>query len=444
MNRYKSAAWPLALLYAGLIIYASLFPFSGWRDQGIPPWAYLRAPWPQYWTRFDLNANLIGYVPLGFLLALATMRMRRGWPAVTLAALGAAALSFAMECLQSYLPMRVASNVDLGMNAAGGLLGAVAAYVLERLGAIDRWRRMRARWFVRNSRGALVLLALWPVGLLFPAPVAFGLGQVYERLEEGLARLLSDTPFLEWLPLRELELQPLLPGVELACVALGALVPCLLGYSIIRHRGRRALFALGALLVGVAVSALSAGLTYGPIHAWAWISRPVELGLPVAVAAAAALLWLPVRVCVVALVVVLVAQLVMLNAAPESAYFTLTLQSWEQGRFIHFHGLAQWIGWLWPYVTLVYLLTRVVSPDGGQPELEGTAPAFEAADTAAATAADHRSDHAVAGSGEDGPATAQVRVVAPALSVAAQVQAADLPEQPRSTSGEGVPPRIDP
>ena len=369
MNRYKSAAWPLALVYAALIVYASLFPFSGWRDQGIAPWAYLQAPWPQYWTRFDLVSNLIGYMPLGFLLTLGMLRMaRRPWLALTLATLATAALSFAMECLQSYLPARVASNVDLGFNAAGGLLGALSAAVLERLGAIDRWRRFRARWFVRESRGALVLLALWPVGLLFPAPVAFGLGQVYERLEEGLAEWLEGTPFLEWLPLRELDLQPLLPGVELVCVALGALVPCLLGYTVIRHRGRRLLFAAMSFVCGVLVSALSAGLSYGPIHAWAWISPPVELGLLAAVFAAMLLALVPGRVCVVLLLGVLIAQGVLLNAAPESAYFSLTLQSWEQGRFIHFHGIAQWVGWLWPFVTFVYLVSRIGRPDGGQPE----------------------------------------------------------------------------
>ncbi len=370
VNRYKSAALPLASLYATLIVYASLFPFTGWRDQGLPPWVFLQAPWPQYWTRFDLIANLVGYAPLGFLLALALMRMRRGWPAVTLASLAAALLSLTMESLQSYLPQRVASNLDLGLNAAGGLLGALLAFVLERLGAIDRWRRFRARWFVRDSRGALVLLALWPVGLLFPAPVAFGLGQVYERLEEGLAELLADTPFIEWLPLRELDLEPLLPGAEMVCVALGALVPCLLGYSVIRQRGRRLLFALAALAVGVGVSALSAALTYGPAHAWAWINPPTTIGIPLAALAALLLLSLPGRVCVAALLLVLAAQLLLLNAAPEGPYFALTLRSWEQGRFIHFHGLAQWIGWLWPYVTLAYLLTRMGRPDGGQPALE--------------------------------------------------------------------------
>jgi hypothetical protein len=49
----------------------------------------------------------------------------------------------------------------------------------------------------------------------------------------------------------------------------------------------------------------------------------------------------------------------LLNGAPASAYFAQTLQTWEQGRFIRFNGLAQWVGWLWPYVALLYVLTRI-------------------------------------------------------------------------------------
>jgi hypothetical protein len=50
---HKSSAWPLALLYAALIVYASLYPFAGWRDQGISRLGILvRVPWPKYWTGF--------------------------------------------------------------------------------------------------------------------------------------------------------------------------------------------------------------------------------------------------------------------------------------------------------------------------------------------------------------------------------------------------------
>ena len=72
-----SSALPLGLLFAGLVVYASLYPFDGWRIQGVAPLAFLAAPLPQYWTGFDLVANLLGYAPLGFLLALGLTRS--GW-----------------------------------------------------------------------------------------------------------------------------------------------------------------------------------------------------------------------------------------------------------------------------------------------------------------------------------------------------------------------------
>jgi hypothetical protein len=99
---------------------------------------------------------------------------------------------------------------------------------------VAHWSRARSQWFVEESRGALVLLALWPFALLFPAAVTFGLGQVFERLEVAISEWLLDTPFIDWMPLRQFELEPLVPAVELLCVMLGALVPCLLSFLVAR------------------------------------------------------------------------------------------------------------------------------------------------------------------------------------------------------------------
>jgi VanZ family protein len=367
---HKTSAWPLSQAYAALIVYASLYPFAGWRDQGIAPWEFLWSPWPKYWTGFDVAANMGGYVPLGFLLALGFLRRgRQGFgaagriAAIGVAALAAVALSLVMEALQTYLPSRVPSNVDFGLNVAGALLGAVVAAGLEMAGAIDRWSRFRVRWFVEDARGALVLLALWPFALLFPASVPFGLGQVFERLETAMADWLADTPFLEWMPVRDVELQPLVPGAELICVALGTLIPCLLGYSVIRSVARRAVFAAAAVAVGVGTTALSAALSWGPAHAWAWLSLPVQLGLMVGMVLTMALLLAPPRGCAALVLAGLVLHLSLLNQAPASAYFADTLQAWEQGRFIRFNGLAQWLGWMWPYVALFYVLVRVSRSD---------------------------------------------------------------------------------
>ena len=357
---HKTSAWPLALIYTALIVFASLFPFDGWRAQGIDPLVFLLAPLPPpYWTGFDVTTNVVGYAPLGFLLVLAMLRS--GWTrgVVPLATLAGVLLSLAMEFLQIYLPRRVPSNLDLLLNAAGALAGALSAALLERLGAIDRWSDFRGRWFVADASGAIVLLALWPVALLFPAAVPFGLGQVLERLEAALTELLADTPFLAWLPVREAALDPLSPTAELLCVTLGLLAPCLLGYCVIRSAGRRALFALGVVALGVTLTALSAALSWGPAHAWEWMGAPARVGVWGAMALAALLLALPRRACAAVLLLTLAWHLALLNQAPTSAYFAQTLQIWEQGRFIRFYGLGQWLGWLWPYATLLYVLMRV-------------------------------------------------------------------------------------
>lgn len=357
--RTRSAAWPLALLFAGLIVYASLYPFTGWRSQGVAPTAFLLAPWPQYWTGFDLGANLVGYAPLGFLLALAWLRSDHpswAWPkAVGLAAL----FSLAIEMTQNYLPMRVPSNVDFALNASGAVLGASTAWCLDRLGALRRWSQFRAQWFVPGAGGGLVLLALWPLALLYPVSVPFGLGQVAERLGSGLSMLLEDSLLSAWLPPLTTLPTPLSPLAETFCVALGLLAPLLMGYAEMRSGARRAVF--GLLLLGLAFGAagLSAALTYGPHNAWAWMSPPATAGLGFAGVAGLMMLRLPRRLCVVLMLLCLAVSLSLLNQAPASAYFAQSLEVWEQGRFIRFHGLSQWLGWLWPFAALAFGLTAV-------------------------------------------------------------------------------------
>ena len=95
----------------------------------------------------------------------------------------------------------------------------------------------------------------------------------------------------------------------------------------------------------------------GPVVARALAGRRARAPLVGAALGLLSFLWLPRRACSALLVLALGIYLSLINQTSTSPYFEQTLFMWEQGRFIRFHGLAQWLGWLWPFATLVYVLS---------------------------------------------------------------------------------------
>ena len=351
-HKHRTTAWTLSWLCMLVIAYASLYPFEDWRNQDIPPWSFVTAPWPKYLTAFDLWSNLLGYMPLGFWLSLAALRTGSSrWRALVVALLSSSCLSLAMESLQSFLPARVPSQVDWLCNSMGGLMGAVLAAVLERQGWLYHWSQFRRNWLAKDASGSLVLMALWPLALLFPSAVPLGLGHVLERVR---ATLLQDFPAWAWLQHMPPDgfFQTLSPRMELLCVALGLWVPALLGLGALRGLGQR-LAWVGCVVVGaVLFNALSAALTYGPEHAWFWLNPQVFGGLAVGALLTLLSLKLSLRWTLSLMLAAQLLLLIWLNQLTASTYLEQSMQTWEQGRFIRFHGLTQWLSWLWPWAVL--------------------------------------------------------------------------------------------
>jgi VanZ family protein len=366
MTRHRSSAVPLAWLYAALIVYASLYPFSGWRVPGSPPLAFLAMPWSRWWSGFDLIANLLGYLPLGLLVFGALVRSgARAGVAVSASVAAGTLLSLVMELLQNWLPHRVPSNIDLALNLLGSLAGAALGLVVHWLGGVERWQSLRERWFVARSAGGLALLILWPLGLLFPAPVPLGLGQVFARLHEAIADLLDGTAAAEWIEAlpRAAASGGLSSAGEVSLVVFGLLAPCLVAFAIARPGWRRLVLVLGAAALALLATTLSTAMNFGPDHALAWRTPNALAGMGVGIVLAMLLAVVPHRAAAGLGLVAVTALVLLVANAPADPYFAESLQSWEQGRFIRFHGAAQWVGWLWPYAAGIYLLVRVAAPD---------------------------------------------------------------------------------
>jgi VanZ family protein len=359
----SSTAW-LALGYAALIAYASLHPFGPWEwPAGLPAQALWQLTWPRYWIQFDIWANALGYVPLGFLLGTAAWRhgLRLGATAL-MAALFPALLAYGMEVLQYLLPRRVPSLGDLVLNAAGGLVGALLAAVAARTGALAQWAQWRERWFRPDVSGGLALLLLWPLGLLFPTPLPLAQGQFLPATEDFLRQLLSVLGQI-WPPVPA---QRPTSAAAVLITALGLLAPCLLLLAQARPGWHRPMLVLGALAVGVGVTSLSAVFSFGPQHAWSWITPQTLPALGVGVGLALTLCLLPARASAVLALPVLTALLVLVNGIAADAYWQHTREIWQQGSQFKLYGLAQWLGWWWPVLALGWLTASLVGRDQRQ------------------------------------------------------------------------------
>jgi hypothetical protein len=86
-------------------------------------------------------------------------------------------------------------------------------------------------------------------------------------------------------------------------------------------------------------------------------------GLGLGCLVALLLAWLPRRAAASLGLMALTALVCLVAQTPADAYFAESLQAWEQGRFIRFNGAAQWVGWLWSYATMAYLLSHGAARD---------------------------------------------------------------------------------
>ena len=361
----RAAAMLAAAAMAALVLYASLYPFDGWRwPPGLGAADLLALPWPIYRLPFDVGANFAGYLPLGLLLAAALRRSPTdGWGPVALSVVLAAALSYGVEVAQHFLPGRHPSLLDWALNTGGAAAGALLMLWTRRLGWLQAGGAWMARSFNAGGVGAATLLVLWPLALLFPAPVVLGLGQIGPHLQPLLAQALADVPWAAtWHTALVADAAPAAPmgaPLESLVTALGLLAPCLVAFAVVAPGWRRILLAVGAAAVTAGLLTLSTALNFGPQHALAWLAPGTLPGLALGLAAALLLAPLPRRLAAGLGLVVLTALVMLVARAPADPYFASSLQRWEQGRFIRFHGLAQWVGWLWPYAAGVWLLGRL-------------------------------------------------------------------------------------
>lgn len=344
MGRASPLARLLFLAYVLLVVYATLYPFSGWRDSGVSAFAYLFAAKPRYVTGFDMAVNVLGYILYGWLIVLALHPRLRGFAAFAIAVTSGTGLSILLEAGQTFLPSRFASNVDVLCNAsgvaAGALIGARSAGWLLGKSPLQRWRVRNVMPGARADAG-LVLIALWLGTQLNPASLLFGAGDLRDLFQQPVGAAYEADVFVA--------IEALTAACNLIAVGLMA--------SAILAPGGPVLRTLAVLVgLGLLVKTGAFAILMQAENVLLWLTPGALLGLAIGVPLlfGAALLPRILRLGLAA--VLLMGATVLVNMAPANPYFASILSVWGQGNFLNFNGLTRLLSSLWPFAAMSYLV----------------------------------------------------------------------------------------
>jgi len=345
----------LATLYGIAIVYASLEPFAPWLAP--PPGTpfFLFAPSAVRWTRYDAMLNVLAYAPFGFFVALlprgASPARRIGASVVV-----GAAMSFAMESLQMYIPPRIASPYDLATNALGALLGGVIATLLAR-NPVTRGALYdaRARLFLPGHLGdvGLGLLALWLVAQMNPGIPLFAV-----TFDAAAA-----------------------PGYPIAPDSAGAFVQAagsafqvlgvgLFATLLLRRRRNVGTIVLAMIVGALVLKGIAAAAMLKPAMWQAWIRPAAILGIAVGAALLRIAIALPRPVQVALCAIALLSSLGAPVLAPETlaGRAPLALFDWHYGQLLNYNGLTRMALLVWPVLTAAWLFALAGRPAWGRPD----------------------------------------------------------------------------
>lgn len=346
----QRVTWPLqamplaraiAIIYIFLIIYGCLNPFNvNWKF-GLDPFAWWSGPLPKYITLFDVTINVLGYIPLGFILVFALYPRLQGFGAVFITLIFSFILSGAIESAQTWLPTRVPTQIDWIANGMGAFIGALLALPLG-----PRWlsgsalRKRFDSWFGTRWL-SLALLILFPFAQIYPQsawlgmgflslgldPIAsWGLGGVHHTIYEALVTGLS------WFGVClffSLALRPTIPKLPLLT---------------------------GLLVITIVIKSLFTSLQFGSEFGFVWFSAGAIWGMALGSLLASLFMPLSNHLRFIACISALVALVILVNYFPDNPYFTISLPRWSHSRLAHLNDLMQWLSWLWIPIAFIWLI----------------------------------------------------------------------------------------
>jgi VanZ family protein len=342
-NHARLGVW-LVSCYILFILYASLSPFSGWRDQGLSFVEVLKLPLLLNYSTSDTVLNVLAYLPLGLLMGLILRTRISALPSLISACLFGISLSISMEYLQMFLPVRTSSSLDLLTNSCGTLIGALLAISMTRwtslLNLLTDWRN---HTFLHDKKMdfGLALLALWLFGQINPSLPMLGNVFISQVAHQPFAAAVT-APF---------------HLAESAAVMLNLLMLGTLLLTLLRNKMTVTTILLLALSCVALIKFITAAVLVKSSAMLMWINGEAMLGILLGTAALLAMRRLNLHAIVrigmlQTLGYIVIAHLVLDSGTPAAA---MSIYQWHYGHLLNYNGLAQTITLAFPVLLFMHL-----------------------------------------------------------------------------------------
>ncbi len=352
----------LALACLVAIAWLSLYPLTDWRLRQPSMFAFLSHGLPRFHTPGDLFANVAAYLVFGMLATLGWFSNRRAWLVPVLVVLVGCLTSLTMESLQSWLPNRVPSILDVIGNATGVVLGAalgcgIALY--RRQGALAPGP-VSVAWYEQGPATGWILVVIWLVAQLPVQRLLFSSGHLPEALTAGLPSLQDWVAAAAGIASPE-ALRSSLESVTIAVLVAGLGV---LVMDLVRHASARFFWIGGLLVAAYGFRGLAGGQASTAVPALSWLTSGAQAGLVIGALALYLIGAFRRRTRAVLGLVLVLTGILLVNLSPADPYFQIMSGSlrpaFSPAMTPSLRSLLALFNTLWPLACAGYFLTRVL------------------------------------------------------------------------------------
>lgn len=353
----------LWLTVAAAIAYLSLYPLTGWRLRQPSLFDFLWQGFPTYYSHSDVVTNVAAYVIFGVLFALGWHTRQRPWLAALLATVAGALLSLLLESMQSYLPTRVPSLLDLVANVSGAFIGGTIGSVVGHFRNFNRAGRSRVNrpWYEEGPALGWALLVIWVVCQVPTQRLLFSSGHLHNWLLQTLPGVATLLPgFLEgvdgWWPESLRSVHETLVVAVMICV-LGVLV-----MDLVRPAGWRMALIAGLMMAALALRIVSSPRFESSRRVLVWLTSGAQAGMLIGALALYLIGAFQRRTRLIAGAALVILGLLLVNLSPADPFFQTT-QTAAQGILTpamtpSLRSLISGLAAFWPLLALAYFIGR--------------------------------------------------------------------------------------